>query len=80
LLNRKFVEIETRGATESFIAAIENMGCEWAQFGKSRLKMVLPEDLEISQLYKAAAESEMQLRRLTYKKDSLQDIFLKAME
>jgi ABC-2 type transport system ATP-binding protein len=79
-LNKKFVEVETRGETESFIGMIEQMGCEWAQYGRHRLKMVLPEKLEITQLYKAAAEADIQLRRLSYKRDSLQDIFLKAME
>jgi ABC-2 type transport system ATP-binding protein len=42
--------------------------------------MVLPPGLEIRQLYEAAAAREVQIRRLTYKRDSLQDIFLKAME
>lgn len=79
-LNKKFVEVETRGEMDAFIKLIERMGCEWAQFGPHRLKMVLPEELEITQLYRAALEAEIQLRRLSYKKDSLQDIFLKAME
>ena len=41
--------------------------------------MVLPEGLSISQLFNAAAKAEVQLRKLTYKRDSLEDIFLKAM-
>jgi ABC-2 type transport system ATP-binding protein len=79
-LNRKFVEVETRGSLNSFIGILERMGCEWAQFGQQKLKMVLPEEVEITQLYRAAAEADIQLRRLSYKRDSLQDIFLKAME
>jgi ABC-2 type transport system ATP-binding protein len=79
-LNKKFVEVETRGEMDSFIKVIERLGCEWAQFGRHRLKMVLPKKLEITQLYEAALEADVQLRRLSYKKDSLQDIFLKAME
>jgi len=78
--NRKFVEVETRGEVDDFIEVIERMGCEWAQFGGHRMKMVLPEQLEITELFRAAAEADIQLRRLSYKKDSLQDIFLKAME
>ncbi|NIP14361.1 MAG: ABC transporter ATP-binding protein, partial [Pseudomonadales bacterium] len=31
-------------------------------------------------LYEIAAAKEIQIRRLDYKRDSLQDIFLKAME
>ena len=41
--------------------------------------MVLPEGVEIQDLYRLAAEREVQIRRLDYKRDSLQDIFLKAM-
>jgi len=42
--------------------------------------MVLPEGVEIRDLYVLAAERDIQIRRLNYKRDSLQDIFLKAME
>ena len=41
--------------------------------------MVLPPGVEIRDLFRIAAEKRIQLRRLDYKKDSLQDIFLKAM-
>lgn len=77
--NRKFVEIETKGVADAFIQQVENLGCEWAQFGPSRYKMVLPEGLGVASLYRAAAETDVQLRRFSYKRDSLQDIFLKAM-
>ncbi len=42
--------------------------------------MVLPEGIGIRDLYRIAAEKKIQIRRLDYKRDSLQDIFLKAME
>jgi ABC-2 type transport system ATP-binding protein len=77
--NRKFVELEARGPTESFIQRVEALGCEWAKSGQRRYKVVLPEGLEISHLYQTAVESDVELRRLSYKKDSLEDIFLKAM-
>ncbi len=77
--NRKFVEIEARGAVEELLARLQDRGCEWAQFGQRRYKMVLPEGMAIGDLYREAARSEVQLRRLSYKRDSLEDIFLKAM-
>ena len=77
--NRKFVELEARGPTETFIQRVEALGCEWAKSGQRRYKVVLPEGLEISHLYQTAVESDVELRRLSYKKDSLEDIFLKAM-
>ena len=42
--------------------------------------MILPESIEIRNLYELAETHSVQIRRLDYKRDSLQDIFLKAME
>ena len=36
--------------------------------------------VEVRQLYQLAAEQNVQIRRLNHKRDSLEDIFLKAME
>jgi len=41
--------------------------------------MVLPQGIEIRDLYRIAAERQIQIRRLDYKRNSLQDIFLRAM-
>ena len=42
--------------------------------------MVLPESVAVRDLYRLAAAQQLQIRKLDYKRDSLQDIFLKAME
>jgi ABC-2 type transport system ATP-binding protein len=82
--NRRFLELETRGGDEaSFTAAVEALGVEMADGGKQgrqKMKLVLPQGVEVRDLYRLAAERQVQIRRLDYKKDSLQDIFLKAME
>jgi len=77
--NRKFLMLETRGDQEKFINAIQTLGCEYAVSGQ-RLKIVLQEGVEVRDLYRLAEEQQVQLRRLSYKRDSLEDIFLKAME
>lgn len=79
--NRKFLELEIRGGDDaSFATAVEALGVEMAVAGKQKIKIVLPEGVEIRDLYKLAAERQVQIRRLDSKRDSLQDIFLKAME
>jgi len=78
--NRKFLMIETRGDQEKFVKAIQQLGCEYAISGDHRLKIVLQEGVEVRDLYRLAEEQQVQLRRLSYKRDSLEDIFLKAME
>src|SRR3954471_21974888 len=78
--NRKFLMLETRGDQEKFVKAIQQLGCEYAISGDHRLKIVLQEGVEVRDLYRLADEQQVQLRRLSYKRDSLEDIFLKAME
>ncbi|MBI2149152.1 MAG: ABC transporter ATP-binding protein [Acidobacteria bacterium] len=79
--NKKFLRLETRGDNAPFLEAVERMGCECAVDGRTRrIKMVLPEAVEIRNLYEIAETHAIQIRRLDYKRDSLQDIFLKAME
>jgi ABC-2 type transport system ATP-binding protein len=78
--NRKFLEMEIVGDAAPLLAMAVERGCECAVAPGNRLKMVLPEGVEIRDLYVLAAERDIQIRRLNYKRDSLQDIFLKAME
>ena len=79
--NRKFIELETRGGNRTaFAEAIGGLGCEYALSGERRMKLIMNETVEISDLYKLALEHQVQIRRLNFKRDSLEDIFLKAME
>jgi ABC-2 type transport system ATP-binding protein len=78
--NKKFLMLETRGELQKFVAGVGAMGCECAVTSDHRLKIILQDGTEIRDLYRLAASSQLQIRRLTYKRDSLEDIFLKAME
>src|SRR5215472_2309250 len=79
--NQRFLELETRGSSNGcFLEALEKLGCETAQGAQGRVKLILPDGLEIRQLYEVAAAQQVQIRRLNHKRDSLEDIFLKAME
>jgi len=82
--NRKFVELETVGADASFASAVEGLGCECAFYpngaGVARLKVVLPEATSMRELFRLAAEHDVQVRRMNYRRDSLEDIFLAAMK
>jgi ABC-2 type transport system ATP-binding protein len=79
--NRKFIELETRGGDRgAFVEAIGDLGCEYALSGERRVKLIMQESIEIGDLYRIALQHGVQIRRLNYKRDSLEDIFLKAME
>ena len=45
-----------------------------------KIRTVLPEGIEIRDIYRLAADRDIQLRRLNFRRDSLEDIFLKAMD
>jgi ABC-2 type transport system ATP-binding protein len=78
--NRRFLELETVGGDNGFADAVTELGCECALTSAHRMKMVLPESFAIRELYRLAGERNIQIRRLSYRRDSLEDIFLKAME
>jgi ABC-2 type transport system ATP-binding protein len=82
--NRKFVELETVGANGAFTGDVERLGCECAFYangdGRARVKVVLPESVEMRELFRLAARHAVEIRRMNYRRDSLEDIFLNAMQ
>ena len=78
--NKRFVEIETSGDESGFAEALAGLGCECTAAGAGRYKMVLPEGFQLREIYRVAADRDLPLRRLSYRRDTLEDIFLKAME
>jgi ABC-2 type transport system ATP-binding protein len=78
--NRKFLLLETRGDQDKFAEAVGALGCEYAVTGDHRVKIVLQRGIEVRDIYRVASQFNVQIRRLSYKRDSLEDIFLKAME
>ena len=78
--NKKFLMLETRGDLKPFVSAVTALDCEYAITGDHRVKLILQEQTEVRDIYRLAAQTNLQIRRLSYKRDSLEDIFLKAME
>jgi ABC-2 type transport system ATP-binding protein len=78
--NKKFIEIETYNGNPRFSQAIEALGCECAWLNNGRAKLVLPPSMEVKQIYGAAARHEVQIRKMNFRRDSLEDIFLRAMD
>jgi len=78
--NRRWVELEIRGDGAAFQDEVRRRGWEaaWSSGGKGRL--ILPDGAGFRSLYEIAARHQVQLVRLRYQRDSLEEIFLKAME
>jgi ABC-2 type transport system ATP-binding protein len=78
--NKRFVELETSSEGAGLTEALARVGCQCTAVGAGRYKMVLPEGFDLREIYRVAAERDLPLRRLSYRRDTLEDIFLKAME
>jgi ABC-2 type transport system ATP-binding protein len=78
--NRNFIEMETVGSTIEFCERLRGLGCECASFPDGRIKLVMPDSIEARNLYILASENNIQIRRIHRRRDSLEDIFLRAME
>ena len=78
--NRSFVEVELQTADQRFVDELTELGCELATHDLGRLKLVLPEGRTVRDLYAIAHRLGVGIRHLDLKRDSLQDIFLRAME
>jgi len=78
--NKRFVEIETVGDAAGLAEELAAIGCECDAAADGRFRMVLPEGFELREIYRLAARRDLQLRRLNYRRDTLEDIFLKAMQ
>ncbi len=76
--NKRFLELETYGANGDFTDAIEKLGCECAVTA-NRLKMILADGVEVRDIYQIATQKDVRIRRLNFRRDTLEDIFLKAM-
>jgi ABC-2 type transport system ATP-binding protein len=78
--NRSFVEVELQTAHDGFAEELVALGCELAVHDGGRFKLVLPDACSVRDLYVVADRLGVGIRHLDLKRDSLQDIFLRAME
>jgi ABC-2 type transport system ATP-binding protein len=78
--NRSFVELELTRPVPGFADGLAGLGCEVAILDERRLKLVMPAAVTVQDLYVLAGRLGAAIRRLDCKRDSLQDIFLRAME
>ena len=76
----KFLELDLQGDREAFAAELNRRGCSSAEYADGRLKVVLPEGLGAADVFMAAVEMNVQVRKMEMKKSTLEDIFLQAVE
>ena len=77
--NRRFVELEVSGEDRGFAAALREHGADGVSEGGGRWRIVLPPGVELELLWRLIARQDLAVRRLTHRRDSLEEIFLKAV-
>ena len=77
--NRRFVELEVSGDDNGFAAALREYGAEGITEGGGRWRIVLPPDVELDVIWRLIARENLEVYRLTHRRDSLEEIFLKAV-
>ncbi len=68
------------GSGERFVQALAGEGCRCEQGRNDLLRVTLPADKSTEVLFRAARASGVQIRHLVRKRDSLEDVFLSAIE
>ena len=77
--NRRFVELEVTGDDGNLRAALPEIGAEGVPEGGGRWRIVLPPGVEPEAVWALAARQSLLVRKLTHRRDTLEEIFLKAM-
>ncbi len=77
--NKSFVELEVAGDDTGLRDALAGTGAAGVPEGDGRWRIVLPPDVEIQVLWDLVARQKLLVRKLTHRRDTLEEIFLKAM-
>ena len=77
--NKHFVELEVTGDDRNLRSALPDIGAEGVSEGAGRWRIVLPAGVEVEAIWGLAAQQNLLVRKLTHRRDTLEEIFLKAM-
>jgi ABC-2 type transport system ATP-binding protein len=78
-LNRRFVELEVSGDDTGLAEALREAGAEASGEGNGRWRVVLPQELDMEIIWRVTAARNLGVRKLTHRRDTLEEIFLKAV-
>lgn len=77
--NRRFIELEVYGDDSRLSEALTKQGAEGINEGGGRWRVVFPPGIGLDLLWKLTASENLSIRHLTHRRDSLEEIFLKAV-
>lgn len=77
--NRRFIELEVYGDDSKLAEALQERGAEGVSEGGGRWRIVFPPGMELDVIWQMAARQNLAIYHLTHRRDSLEEIFLKAV-
>jgi len=77
--NRSFVELEVAGDDKHLRDVLPGIGAEGVSEGGGRWRIVLPPGVEVEAIWALTTQQNLLVRKLTHRRDTLEEIFLKAM-
>ena len=77
--NKCFVDLEVTGDDKNLRAALPEIGAEGVGEGDGRWRIVLPPEVGVQAVWELMARQNLLVRKLTHRRDTLEEIFLKAM-
>ena len=77
--NRHFVELEVTGDDGNLRTALPEIGADGVPEGHGRWRIVLPPGVDVDALWGLVGRQNLLVRKLTHRRDTLEEIFLKAM-
>lgn len=79
-VDEKVYDIKIKGNIDRFIADLSQFGCQCSLRERDVIRVVLPQEQRTELLFELARKNNIQLRHFYYKRDTLEDIFLQALE
>jgi ABC-type uncharacterized transport system ATPase subunit len=77
--NKCFVELEVTGDDRNLRAALPEIGADGVSEGGGRWRIVLPAGVGVEAIWALTARQDLLVRKLTHRRDTLEEIFLKAV-
>jgi len=79
-MDQAVYEVRLKGDAEGWVRSLTEQGCRCERGRRDLLRVVLPPGGDVAMIFRAAQRSGIQVRHLMHQRDSLEDVFIGAVE
>ena len=77
--NKRFVQLQVTGDDRNLGVALHEIGAEGVSETAGTWRIILPIEVGVNALWRLTARENLQITKLAYRRDTLEEIFLKAV-